>query len=94
MILDWCYMCKSNGESVDHLLLHCPIVYELWSMVFTLFGIHWAMPKTVVELLACWQGNFGHHRNGVIWIAIPHCFEDSERSIAELKLFFFKTLLD
>ena len=40
LILDWCYMCKSNGELVDHLLLHCPIVYELWSMVFTLFGIH------------------------------------------------------
>ena len=66
LILDWCYMCKSNGESVDHLSLHCPIVYELWSMVFTLFGIHWAMPKTIVELLACWQGNFGHHCNGVI----------------------------
>ena len=40
LILDWCYMSKSNGESVDYLLLHCPIVYELWSMVFTLFGIH------------------------------------------------------
>ena len=65
LILDWCYMCKSNGV-VDHILLYCPIVYELWSMVFTLFGIHWAMPKTVVELLACWQGNFGHHCNGVI----------------------------
>ena len=68
LILDWCYMCKSNGESVDHLLLYCPIVYGLWSMVFTLFGIHWAMPKTVVELLACWQGNFGHHCSGVIWM--------------------------
>ena len=76
-------------------------------MVFTLFGIHWAMPKIVVELLACWQGNFGHHRNGVIWMAVPHClmwciwrernnrcFEDFERTIADLKLFFFKTLLD
>ena len=73
LILDWCYMCKSNGESVDHLLLHCSIVYKLWSMVFTLFGIHWAMPKTVVKLLACWQGNFGHHHNGAIWMAIPHC---------------------
>ena len=95
------------GESVDHLLLRCPIVYELWSMVFTLFGIHWAMPKTVVELLACWQGNFGHHRNGVIWMAVPHylmwciwrernnwCFEDSKGTIADLKLFFFKTLSD
>ena len=107
LIPDWCYMCKSNGESVDHLLLHCPIVYKLWSMVFTLFGIHWAMPKIVVELLACWQGNFGHYRNGVIWMAVPHylmwCiwrernnrfFEDSERTIADLKLFFFKALSD
>ena len=33
-------MCKSYGESVDHLLLHCPIVFELRSMVFTLFGIN------------------------------------------------------
>ena len=40
LILDWCYIHKSNEESIDHLILHCPIVYELWSMVFTLFGIH------------------------------------------------------
>ena len=65
------------------------------------------MPKTVVELLACWQGNFGHHRNGVIWMAVPdclmwciwrernsRCFEDSERTIANSKLLFFKTLSD
>ena len=54
-------MCKRNGESVDHLLIHCSIAFDLWSMVFTLFGIHWVMPKTVVELLACWQGKFGRH---------------------------------
>ena len=65
------------------------------------------MPKNVVELLACWQGNLGHHRNGVIWMAIPRCliwcirrerknwcFEDFERTITDLKLFFFKTLSD
>ena len=72
LILDWCYMCKSNGV-VDHILLYCPIVYELWSMVFTLFGIYWVIPKTLVELLACRQGKFGRHRNGVIWMAVPHC---------------------
>ena len=66
------------------------------------------MPKTVVELLACWQGNFGYHRYGVIWMAVPHClmmwciwrernnwcFADFKRTIANLKLFFFKTLSD
>ena len=37
---------------MNHLLLHCPIAYELWSMVFSLFGIHWVMPYKVIELLA------------------------------------------
>ena len=54
------------------------------------------MPKTVVELLACWQGNFGHHCNGVIWMAIPHCLMRCIwlETITDLKLFFFKTLSD
>ena len=107
LILDWCCMCKRNGESVDHLLIHCSIASDLWSMVFTLFGIHWVMAKKVVDLLAYWQGKLGRHRNSTIWMAVPHClmwciwrernnrhFEDLERSVADLKLFFLKTLLD
>ena len=54
-------MCKKCGESVDHLLFHSPITYELWSMVFCLFGIHWVMLYKVSELLASWQGKFGRH---------------------------------
>ena len=56
LILDWCCMCKRNMESVDHHLTHCSIAFDVWSMVFTLFGIHQVMLKMVVELLACWQG--------------------------------------
>ena len=61
----------------------------------------------VVELLACWQGQFGNHLNSHIWIVIPHwlmccfwreknswSFEDTESSMLDLKLFFFRTLLD
>ena len=72
-ILDWCYMCKCNDESVDHLFIHCPVVMDLWSMVLGLFGVSWVMPQLVVGLLACWQGWFSRHRNGHIWIIIPHC---------------------
>ena len=106
-ILDWCYMCKCNSESVDHLFLRCLVAMDLWSMVLGLFGVSWVMPKSVVGLLACWQGRFGHHRNDHIWIIIPHslmwclwrerssrCFEDNKRSISDLKLFFFTTLVD
>ena len=49
-------MCKCNGEYVDHLLLHCPIASNLWSMISVLFQVSWVMLKSVVELLACWQG--------------------------------------
>ena len=106
-ILDWCYMCKCNSETVDHLFLHCPVVLELWDMVLGLFGVCWVMPMSIVELLACWQGRFGRHHNGDIWIFVPHClmwciwkernnryFEDNERSMLDLKLLFFRALLD
>ena len=43
VVLEWCFMCKRCGESVDRLLLHYPIAYEMWSMVFCLFGICWVM---------------------------------------------------
>ena len=100
-------MCKSNGESADHLFLHYPIAMDLWSMVLGLFGLSWVMPHSVLGLLGCWQGSFGRHRNGYFWSIVPHglmwclwrernsrCFEDIERSIPDLKLFFFRTLLD
>ena len=100
-------MCKCNGESVDHLFLHCPVATDLWSMAFGLFGVSLLMPQSVVGLLACWQGRFGHHRNGYKWLIVPHCllwflwrernkrcFEDNERFIPDLKLFFFRTLLN
>ena len=54
-------MYKRCGESVDRLLLHCPIAYELSSMVFCLFGILWFMAYKVSELLASWQGRFSRH---------------------------------
>ena len=29
VVLDWCYICKKNGESVDHFLLHCDVARGL-----------------------------------------------------------------
>jgi len=27
---------------------------DIWSFIFTLFGLAWVMSKSVVELLECW----------------------------------------
>jgi hypothetical protein len=57
ILVSWCCMCKVDAESVDHLLLHCPYAKELWDMIFALFGIHWVMPKRVIDVFNCWQGS-------------------------------------
>ena len=102
VVLEWCFMCKRCGESVDHLLLHCPIAIEMWSMIFCLFGVCWVMPQRVVDLLDCWCCNFKRHCNIVIWRFVPHClmwcisqernsrsFEGRKQSILVFKSFFF-----
>ena len=109
IILDWCCMCKQSGESVDHLLLHCFVARELWSMVFRLFGVwvHWVMPCHVLHLWDSWWVRCGNSQNMVVGRMVPHCviwclwrernaqhFEDSERSVLDLKLLFFQTLYE
>ena len=39
MVVDWCYMCKCNGETMDHLLLHCPIATDYGFGFFEFTGI-------------------------------------------------------
>jgi hypothetical protein len=73
IILDWFCMCKQSGESVDHLLLHCFMAQELWSMVFGLFGVHWVMPCHVLHLWDNWQVRCGNSRTMVVWRMVPHC---------------------
>ena len=107
IILDWCCMCKSSGESVYHLFLHCPLACELRTMVLVMFGKTWVMPRDVVDLLCCWKGIRGNSEAGKIWKMVPHClmwclwqerndrtFNAKERTIPALKFHFLHTLLD
>ena len=97
-LANWCCMCCSDGESVDHLLLHCPIIHSLWAFMLQAFGIHWVMPGSVAGLLSSWHQWLGKH-NSEIWNLVPGClmwivwlernrrsFEDKEKTLEELKI--------
>jgi hypothetical protein len=76
----------------------------LWNAFFSLFGLVWAMPWGVANLLRSWWSG-GRTRSVVVWKMIPLCimwclwfernerfFEDSERSLEDLLHFFLTTL--
>lgn len=35
-----CYMCKKTTKSCNHILLWCPVVYNIWTIVNGLLGIN------------------------------------------------------
>ena len=73
IITDWCNMCKSDGETIDHLVLHCDIARELCDFILCLIGMSWVMPKMVPDLLTSWTGLCGKKAHSEFWGAIPSC---------------------
>ena len=98
IVIDWCFMCKRDAESVDHLLIHCVYASELWSLILSIFGVQWVMPASVRDLFACWNQERGRGRRQQAWRVVPLCliwciwrernlraFEDTENSLIFLK---------
>jgi hypothetical protein len=50
IVVDRCCICKNCGEMVDHPLLHCNLVKELWPLALNLFGMHSLMPHAMIDV--------------------------------------------
>ena len=96
VMVGWCCMCKGSGELVDHLLLHCEVVWEVWNFILRSFGVSWVFPTTVSELLFGWHNWWGK-QSSFVWNLVPHCimwtiwraqngrtFEDMEHSVGKI----------
>ena len=70
--VDWCIMYRSNGETVDYLLLPCSKVYQLWSLGFRSFGFSWVLPISVADTPFGWWNWPGKHLSS-IWNLAPLC---------------------
>jgi hypothetical protein len=56
IMVDWCFMCKSYGETIYYFLLYCEVARELWVSIFPFFSVELVMPRRVMELSASWRG--------------------------------------
>jgi hypothetical protein len=105
-ITSWCCMCRCNGETVEHLLLHCHVAGALWNWIFKTFGMQWVMSGTVADLLHSWWNGLGRHSSD-IWNFVPAClmwtiwkernqrtFEDVSKADNQILEGFIQTLFD
>jgi len=104
IIMDRCCLCKRDGESVHHLLLHCDVASALWNNIFPCFCMSWVMSRRVIDLFACWWKS-GRPMSVAIWKMVPicifwcvwkeinlRCFEDLESSMEDILASLFHTL--
>ena len=68
-----CPLCGKEEESLEHLLLHCTKVYNLWAFIFTIFGVSWVLPCSIKEALAGWTGSLSRKSLKKVWMTTPLC---------------------
>ncbi|XP_028062316.1 uncharacterized protein LOC114265699 [Camellia sinensis] len=66
-----CCFCKTEEESVLHVLLHCSFVWEVWSSVLAWWGLKWVIPGSVANLLSWWEGGTFLKHEKKIWRSVP-----------------------
>ena len=53
-----CFLCKEEKESMDHILLHYAKASVLWELLFALFGVQWVQAAIVKEAFLEQHGLF------------------------------------
>ncbi|WMV53403.1 hypothetical protein MTR67_046788 [Solanum verrucosum] len=66
-------MCQSTSESINHLMLHCPITDMLWKIFISLIDIVWTMARKIIEVLLSWEKASTRLTQKDGWRFVPAC---------------------
>lgn len=50
-----CTLCRKNEETVNHLLLHCSVAIDIWSMLYRFFELSLVMPQNLRRAQLSWS---------------------------------------
>ena len=50
-LVNRCFLCEENEETIDHLLIHCSRAKMLWDLLLAITEANWVFPRTVRQLL-------------------------------------------
>ncbi|XP_057426183.1 uncharacterized protein LOC130719582 [Lotus japonicus] len=66
-----CVLCLGAPETVAHLFLHCPKVWQLWVSVLHREGVWWGVSESIQACLAEW-GSLRRSTARILWDLIPY----------------------
>lgn len=66
-----CVFCKVEVETINHVLLLCPLIWKLWSELVNWWEVQWVTPGSVVSLLNWWSGMKLRKKEFNIWKVVP-----------------------
>ncbi|GJT99349.1 anaphase-promoting complex subunit 10 [Tanacetum coccineum] len=67
-----CGWCFDEVESVDHLLLHCPRSFDIWTSLFKRWSILWILPSSLADFTNDWNLGIGIN-GGKFWRLLGPC---------------------
>ena len=104
-LVNKCFLCEENEETIDHLLIHCSRAKMLWDLLLAIIDSNWVFPRTVRQLLLVWQSASVGKKRKRVWMTTPLCifwtlwlernrvvFENEAPSAHMMKYFFLFTL--
>ena len=72
-LVNRCFLCEVEEETIDHLLIHCSTAKMLWNLLLAIADYKWVFPLTVRQALLAWQGARGGKKRKSLWVAAPLC---------------------
>ena len=76
-----------GGGGGDHLLIHCPSMWGLWSGPISIPGLHWVSSRLAKDLLSGWKYFPISKKTKRVWRAAPlSLFWQSGRRETKLSL--------
>ena len=68
-----CPLCGEAEEDLNHLLIHCPLVWGLWERLISFPGLDWVCPLSHKDLMLEWTNFPIRKRVRKLWRAGPLC---------------------
>ena len=72
-LVNRCFLCEDEEETIDHLLIYCSRAKMLWNIFLAIMDYHWVFSLMVCQSFLAWQSASVGKKRKRVWLAAPLC---------------------